>query len=241
MIRLLSLAALTLSMLAIGVPATAKVDVERVPNIPTLRLEGSEIKRSARPLESQPARDPVRSKPLYKPIKACREDATIGIYGCRDAEPAEPGDDAPELTPGDVLRAVKEIGLPSLQVNVQPGGETLVNVDTIFYTQPQPFERSVQLLGFDVDLVAEPVSYQWVHGDGTTATTTVPGRPYPAMDVTHRYETPAEDVQARVDVTYRVRFRVDGGPWTTIAQTLLASGPVAVLDVKEAAPVLTKP
>ncbi|KAA1376089.1 hypothetical protein [Aeromicrobium fastidiosum] len=140
-----------------------------------------------------------------------------------------------------MLRAVKEIGLPSLQVKVQPGDQTLVNVDTIFYAEPQPFERTVRLLDFDVDLVAEPESYQWVHGDGTTATTTRPGRPYPATDVVHRYDEPADDLQARVDVTYRVRFRVDGGPWQTIGQTLLAPGPAAVLDVDEAAPVLTRP
>ncbi|MET0821025.1 MAG: hypothetical protein ABWY58_08665 [Aeromicrobium sp.] len=172
----------------------------------------------------------------------CRIDPEIGIYGCRTDQPeADPDADEPELTPGDVLRAVREIGLPSLQVKVQPGGDTLVNVPTIFYADPQPFERSVRLLDFDVDLVAEPVSYEWVHGDGTTATTDRPGRPYPAMDVVHRYVEPADDVQARVDVTYRVRFRVDGGPWQTIAQTLLASGPPAVLDVDEAAPVLTRP
>ena len=42
-------------------------------------------------------------------------------------------------------------------------------------------------------------------------------------------------------MTYRVRYRVDGGAWNTIGQTLLASGPAAELEVKEAAPVLTKP
>ena len=42
-------------------------------------------------------------------------------------------------------------------------------------------------------------------------------------------------------MTYRVRFRVDGGPWQTIGQTLLAPGPATTLDVDEAAPVLTTP
>ena len=159
----------------------------------------------------------------------------------RPPDPDEADDDDPELTPDDVMRAVREIGLPSLQVKVQPGEKTLVNVDTIFYAEPQPFERSVELLGFAVDLVAEPTSYQWIHGDGTVTTTDRPGRPYPALDVTHRYVAPADDVQTRVDVTYRVRFRVDGGSWQTIGQTLVASGPAALLDVKEAAPVLAKP
>jgi hypothetical protein len=61
------------------------------------------------------------------------------------------------------------------------------------------------------------------------------------MDVTHRYRQPADDVHPRVDVTYRVRYRVDGGAWQTIGQTLQASGPAAELDVREAAPVLTTP
>ena len=153
-----------------------------------------------------------------------------------------PGDpDNPELTEGDILRAVREIGLPSLRVRIQPGEETLVNIETIFYTRPQPFDRSITLLGFDIDLSAEPVRYTWVHDDGTVSTTSRPGKPYPAMDVTHRYREPAEDVHPRVDVTYRVRYRVDGGAWQTIGQTLQASGPAAELDVREAAPVLTKP
>lgn len=154
--------------------------------------------------------------------------------------PPESDDDDPELTEGDILRAVREIGLPSLEVQIQPGEETLVNIETIFYAEPQPFERSITLLGFDIDLVAEPARYTWVHDDGTVSTTSRPGKPYPAMDVTHRYREPADDVHPRVDVTYRVRYRVDGGAWQTIGQTLLASGPAAELDVREAAPVLTR-
>jgi hypothetical protein len=172
----------------------------------------------------------------------CRVDPAANIYGCRVATPAGPGDpQAPELTEGDIVEAVREIGLPALAVRIQPDDETLVNIETIFYTRPLPFERGVTLLGFDVDLVATPVSYRWVHDDGTASTTSRPGKPYPAMDVTHRYREPATDVHPRVDVSYRVRYRVDGGAWRTIGQTLVASGPAAELDVREAAPVLTRP
>jgi hypothetical protein len=140
-----------------------------------------------------------------------------------------------------VLNAVREIGLPSLKVRIQPGTSTLVNVPTIFYTRPQAFRRSVTLLGYEIDLVAQPIQYTWRHGDGTTSTTSRPGKPYPSMDVTYRYRQPAKTVSPRVDVTYRVRYRVDGGTWTTIGQTLLAAGPTTALEVKEAAPVLTAP
>ncbi len=131
--------------------------------------------------------------------------------------------------------------MPSLEVRLQPGTSTLVNIPTIFFTEPEEFRRSITLLGFDVDLIAVPVRYRWLHGDGTSSTTTKPGKPYPSTEVTYRYRQPAEAVSPRVDVTYRVQYRVDGGAWNTINQTLLASGPTASLEVREAAPVLTHP
>ncbi|MGH3473298.1 MAG: hypothetical protein ACRDOT_00135 [Aeromicrobium sp.] len=130
--------------------------------------------------------------------------------------------------------------MPPLRVRIQPGGRTLVNVDTIFYTDPTHLRRTVTLLGHSVQLDATPVRFTWVHGDGTTATTGKPGRPYPAKDVTHQYQQPGDDLRARVDTTYRVRYSVDGGGWATLGETLTAPGPTTSLDVDEAAPVLTR-
>jgi len=169
----------------------------------------------------------------------CPVDAEVGNYGCRSTP--DDDDDERDLTEGDVLRAVREIGLPRLSVSVQPGERTLVNADTVFSTSPVPFDHSVTLLGFDVDLVATPTSYTWHHGDGTSRSTSKPGRPYPAFDVTHRYRKAAEVVRPSVDVTYQVRYRVDGGAWTTISQTITAPGPAAELEVREAVPVLVRP
>lgn len=237
MIRAIAFVSVTAALL-LPTAARAGVDVDPAELSPHVILEAEQ---PTPPQVNSPGTEPVSNQPPpVRPFTECRVDPVVGTYGCREEDPA-PDADEPELTPGDVLRAVREIGLPSLQVKIQPGDETLVNVDTIFYADPQPFERSVTLLGFDVDLVAAPVSYQWVHGDGSVAATDRPGKPYPAMDVTHRYSSPADDVQARVDVTYQVRYRVDGGPWQTIGETLLATGPAAILDVKDAAPVLAKP
>lgn len=247
MIRAATTAVITLLLVLAPGVASAGVDVDPSELSPHLFIDGEEETSgsgSTDPVGVDGPSAPGQPSTPQTPIVACRVDAELGIYGCRtdqDPEDPEPEEGGRELTPGDVLRATREIGLPSLQVQIQPGGKTLVNVPTIFYAQPQPFARSVSLLGFAVDVAAEPVSYQWIHGDGTTATTTTPGTPYPGKDVTHRYRAPADDVQARVDVTYRVRYRVDGGPWQTIGQTLLASGLAAELDVKEAAPVMTTP
>lgn len=158
-------------------------------------------------------------------------------YNPTEAQPA----DAPELTEGDIRRAVSEIPMPSLQIQVQPGESTLVNIPTIFHTDPRTLRESVTLLGFDIDVEATPVRYTWRPGDGSAMTTSKPGRPYPAKDVTHTYRRVAEQVSPRVDTTYSVRYRVDGGAWQPLGQDLTAVGEPTSLEVEEAAPVLVTP
>jgi hypothetical protein len=116
----------------------------------------------------------------------------------------------------------------------QPEGKTLVNFDTIFYTETQPFTATVTLLGRQVDIVAEPVSYTWRHGDGTATTTTTPGAPYPSQEITYRYSDADTTVRPRVDVTYRARFRVNGGAWQEIDETVTIAGPEGSLRVAQA-------
>lgn len=156
---------------------------------------------------------------------------------CRGGRP--PDAPKPKLTPDRVLEAVRRIGLPSLQVRVQPDTATLVNFATIFYAEPQTFERTVSLLGFSVDVRAEPSSYRWMFGDGQEATTQSPGAPYPATDITHKYADAHVTVNPRVDVTYEVQYRVDGGAWQALDETLTAQGPATELRIKEATPVLS--
>jgi hypothetical protein len=97
----------------------------------------------------------------------------------------------------------------------------------------------VTLLGRRVDVVATPQSYTWKHGDGSSATTTSPGAPYPAQDVTYDYADAHTTVLTSVDVTYAGRFRVDGGGWQDIPGTVTIGGASAPLRVSEATPVLS--
>lgn len=165
-----------------------------------------------------------------------------GARGTVASEPDEAApQEEPELTEGDVRRAVSEVPMPALRVTVQPGGRTLVNVPTILHTDPRSVRESITLLGHDIDVEATPTGYTWHHGDGTSRTTTRPGRPYPAKDVTHTYQRTADQVSIRVDTTYTVRYRVDGGAWTPLGQPLTATGAATPLEVAEAAPVLVSP
>ncbi len=145
----------------------------------------------------------------------------------------------PQVTQGVVLTALRRIGLPSLQAHTQPEGKTLVNFATIFYTHPQAFTRTVTLLGQRVQIHATPSSFRWHYGDGSVGTTSTPGAPYPAKDVTHNYADAHTTVQTSVDVTYTARFRVGNGAWQTIPGAVTIAGPTAPLRISEATAVLS--
>lgn len=158
---------------------------------------------------------------------------------CHDQQPPLPGQPPrPTVTAAMVEEAVRRMGLPSLPLQVQPAEATLVNFDTIFFAEPVPFDRSVTLVGYDVRVVAEPVSYGWSFGDGSSMTTQVPGAPYPAKDIVHRYDDAHVTVQPSVDVTYQVTYTVDGGGTQQLGTTLTAQGPPTGLRIREAAALL---
>jgi hypothetical protein len=143
------------------------------------------------------------------------------------------------LSWSDVLSAVRRVGVPAAAV--QAPGYTLVNLETTFYTEPATIDRTLDIIGYRVDVQVEPSRFTWHWGDGSTSATDSPGRPYPATDVTHTYTsaTNADDpARLRVDVTYTARYRVDGGPWLTIPETLTIPGAERRLPVKQAAAML---
>lgn len=145
----------------------------------------------------------------------------------------------PQVTPGLVLTELRRIGLPSLEAHTQPRDKTLVNFATIFYAEPQTFTRTLTLLGQSVDVEATPTSFTWHYGDGSSATSSTPGAPYPAKDVTHSYTDAHTTVQPSVDVTYSARFRVGNGAWQTIPDTVTIAGPEGTLRISEATAVLS--
>jgi hypothetical protein len=157
---------------------------------------------------------------------------------CMSNPPAQTGP-VLVITPGMILTAAKRLGLPALEVRVQPAGETLVNFPTIFYTRPRPFDHTITLLGQSIEIQAQPAEYVWLFGDGQTLSGNRPGRPYPAKDITHTYANAHLTVHPRVDVTYSIRYRIGGGGWQQLADTVTVPGPAASLRIAEATPVLS--
>jgi hypothetical protein len=178
---------------------------------------------------------------------ACSDPDKVGYLAQRRLESRPEGDwqtyteycaapDGPVVTPGLVLEAVRRIGLPSMSVEVPT--ETLVNYDTVVYTEAETFSRTVNLLGFTVDIEATPSEFHWTYDDGITETTTTAGRPYPATDITHTWDDAHHTFHPSVDVTYQIRFRVDGGDWQTLTDTITVSGPASDVRIREATGVL---
>lgn len=224
------LASLVVAALAIPTSFSAGVDVSPLPSSPSVHIK-VEIHKPGHGRNRGDGGDRVQAEPKHP----CTYNGLL--LTCKIPKPGRIGGTV--FTPGLAREAVASIPLPGLKLHVQPDGETLVNVDTIFWTEPEPFETSIDLLGHTIDIEATPSSFTWVHGDGTSQTTREPGRRYPSLDITHRYAEPAE-LGAQVVTTYDVRYAIDGDGWTDLGEPLVAPGPETAIDVREAAPVLAR-
>ncbi|ADB30073.1 hypothetical protein Kfla_0968 [Kribbella flavida DSM 17836] len=146
-----------------------------------------------------------------------------------------------DVTWEQVLSETKSVVFPGLQVKVQPAGRTLVNLETIVYTdQAKVSTDTVTLLGFPVDVEATPLSYTWNFGDGASVTTSSPGKPYPAKEIVHKYSKRG-DVGVTLTTHYGARFNVAGTGWQYVEGTVPITGPATNLLVREAVPVLVDP
>lgn len=145
---------------------------------------------------------------------------------------------APTVTPGLVATALRRIDLPDSELVIQPpDGKTLVNFETNFYTEAEPFNRTVRLLGQRVELRIEAHSFTWHFDDGDSVTTEEPGTPYPKLTVTHDYLQVGQ-YSPSVDTTWVADFRVNGGPWRPVPGSVTIDGDPVGLRAIEARPTL---
>lgn len=139
--------------------------------------------------------------------------------------------------PAAAARAFQEMQIAPSEVNVQPpDGWTLVNVDTIAFTDRAPRTMRTSLFGIPVEIRALPTNFSWDFGDGSAPlTTTDPGAPYPEHTVAHAY---AKRGMATISLTstWRGQFRLAGEPtWYDVAgegTTVSSSGNLEVLEAR---------
>lgn len=139
-----------------------------------------------------------------------------------------------------VMSVFKTLDWSESRLAVQPpGGRTLVNLETNFFTDnTAPSSIAVQLVDSDVVVTAKPIAYRWNFGDGSSTTTESAGAPYPDLDVSHAY-TEVDEHVVSVDTQYgAASFTVNGGPPEQIPSTVWVPGEEQDLEVVEALPQL---
>jgi hypothetical protein len=142
------------------------------------------------------------------------------------------------ITVDRIVREFRRIEWGSAELVIQPpDGKTLVNLATNFFTTTtEPRVQPLSLFGHTVDIEASPASYAWHFGDGDTQSGAAPGAAYPDLEITHSYTQAGVTVTPSVDVTYAGRWRIDGGAWRDIPETLTVPGTAVALQVLSATP-----
>lgn len=230
-----ALATSGIALLVFSATNASAVDVSPSPDSPGVIIENTQVRPPTSAADGASDGSQVDAPP---PPTTCVWNGQLRHCLGTSVEVRVPDD---PVVQAEIRRAVESVGLPALALRIQPGSQTLVNVATIFHTEAPEFRHATVLLGQSVEITATPSRFTWHHGDGTTQTTSTPGAPYPSTAVTHRYTRVASGLTPRVDVGYRVTYRVNGGAPQQIDQLITASGPPTGLEVAEAAPVVVAP
>ncbi|WP_456818552.1 hypothetical protein [Cellulomonas sp. URHB0016] len=169
--------------------------------------------------------------PLWRQTRASITDSWAGLpwtlaigYSC-------PEDAVPTMTEADFRR----LPLPPPVLRMEPDqGWVLVNIDTIVMTDPTPQSFRTDLLGYGVDVIATPTTFDYDFGDDLDGlVTTSPGHPWPHQDTAHVYQSTGTR-QITLTTTWTGRYRVDGTSiWRDITGTAHTTITGAPFDVQE--------
>ena len=161
----------------------------------------------------------------------------IGVTCWADVAPGA----TPRVTMAMIINAFRHTPWAKTQVTTQPAGNvTLVRLDTYYQVnwsaagyQPEEVD-TVDLLGYAVQIRPKLDHFTYVFGDGETfGPTTYLGGVYPTGTITHQYLTPGVN-NTRVDTTFGADFRINGGAWAPIPDTVTVPGPATAVTVRTA-------
>ena len=163
---------------------------------------------------------------------------------CASLEPTDPTPEQPAL-PNLDFSDVSHVEPESPVLTTQPSGWSVVGVETNLITHIQMHSVTTTVRGMQVEVRFTPIRYDWTFGDGTTASTTVPGAEWSVLGVpefartptSHRYML-ARDVTPHVDVIYAIDYRWPEHAWRDIEGTLSRGADAPVVFVQNAGTVL---
>jgi hypothetical protein len=131
----------------------------------------------------------------------------------------------------------------SPELKVAPDGVGLTGLPSYFWLaqRPQPISATAGAGGVTVTAEAYPTQYVWTFGDGEDLVTTTSGRPWTRDvpgNIEYTYETRGR-YDLSVEVIYRARWRVDGGPWQSLG--FFSTSDLRTYPVRQVVAVLVRP
>jgi hypothetical protein len=147
----------------------------------------------------------------------------------------EDGPSAEEIAAA-VNSAFRTLHLSPSPITYQPEGTwALVNMDFIVYTDPAVQTLDSEVFGIPITIRATPVHYLWDFDDGSTISTTDPGRPYPEQTVAHVYTSTADAVAVSLTTSFQGEFTYEGAdgwlPIAGLATTTSTADPVEIVAI----------
>jgi hypothetical protein len=133
--------------------------------------------------------------------------------------PNQPPPPSPEeLAQVAIDQAVAGAAVPELRL--APSAVGLTGLDSFVWlaNRPEPIEAVASVPGLTVIAQARPVQYVWDFGDGATAVTSHPGRPWTPQqpgDIAHLYEVRGA-YAVGVEIIWSARWQAAGEPWTDL-------------------------
>ncbi|SDJ06022.1 hypothetical protein SAMN05444157_1524 [Frankineae bacterium MT45] len=213
------------------VPSAGSVGVADTPT--TIAQHGCEVAGTC--VTNDPAH-PQKAVVTYTRLTS-PPNAPWGYAGMRCVPVTAAAPATPQVTAAMVRAAVTKL-LPTAPLGVTPaGGQTLVNMQTIFWldTPAQRTLADVTLLGHQVRITIRLHDVAWDFGDGNQVTATSAGRPYTSADRcstpdcpgffghTYTQTTPVGHTDSiTATPTWSASYTVDNGPANAIPGTIVA-------------------
>jgi len=148
---------------------------------------------------------------------------------------------SPVVTMPMIIEAFRKTPWAKTVITTEPKGDvTLVGLDTYYQVSwstagYQPGEVDpVTMLGFQVEIRPRLDHFTYHFGDGQDfGPTSNEGGVYPGGGITHQY-LKGGAYPANVDTTFGADFRINGGDWAPIPDTVTVPGPATPVTVKTA-------
>lgn len=174
-------------------------------------------------------------------LAACMDDSGTTRCAPRLNRPAAPATTPPPPgTPTIVMSDLARFAPASVLATAEPGNVGIAGMPTNFTAAATPQVQDGELFGVPLRVRFAPAGYDYIYGDGSSATLTTPGQTWEALGQAQFTPTPTSHVYlepgvypARVDIRYTAQVDLGGG-WIDVPGQLTTSGATQDIRILEA-------